>query len=85
MNYKDILSLIVLSGSAITALWKIIEGIGKLLRMVTLVENIAAENKILLKANFVILDGLKQMKCNGRVTQMYDEMRQFLINRGEKL
>lgn len=35
--------------------------------------------KYLLRCSFATLDGLKQLKCNGAVVSMYDEMRKFVL------
>jgi hypothetical protein len=34
---------------------------------------------MLLRSQFATLDGLKQLKCNGPVSSMYDQMRMYVL------
>lgn len=38
------------------------------------------DNQRLFKCNFVILDGLKKLGCNGKVTEEYERMRQHVLD-----
>lgn len=84
-KFRDILSLIIALAAGLGALWKIIEAIGRFYRIFKALEMMQQDNRIILKTQFVILDGLIQLQCNNRVTDMYNEMRQHLIDRGETI
>ena len=36
--------------------------------------------KVLIKADFAILDGLKQLKCNGKVTEMHQTLLTYVVD-----
>ena len=43
------------------------------------VSEIREDISYLLRCSFATLDGLKQQGCNGKVVEMYDEMRKFVL------
>lgn len=42
-------------------------------------ESRKSETQLLIKATFAICDGLQQLGANGRVTKMYEELKNYVI------
>lgn len=74
-----ILSVIILLGGA----GGVLVGAYKLIRMIDdmkrSVDHRKQENVLLIEGQFVILDGLKQLGANGKVTEMHERLQKYVI------
>ena len=80
---KDILGLIVLIGSAIAVVWKVVKSANQVVTTVKEIkkddEKQREQNHLLTHGVVAALDGLQQLGANGEVTKAHQALKNYMI------
>ena len=89
MNAYQWVSICVGVVAILTALFKVVKVANRMNKNFSVIydtyRDITKTNSMLLEVSFVTLDGLKQLGCNGRVTEMHDSLLKHVVEKKEGL